>query len=282
MVRTVLEAAGWIVVEEGLPATAVRVRTPSEVAMWMRCSWASFGARSFTGVKNTTWSGWSIIRWQWWQPRSRYSSDSRSVASLPSRRPRGEPGVAVAPMMWTISAAAMECQKVRSSPSTRRLHRVPPPGGASQRAFRTESLMFPRRTWVSRTVGRCSRTGHLEAHLWADVRSGQCHYTRRRFVPERTADPAPHVEGPGRGSIVRYQRLSLLGVIVIAFGTHAIAALRRNSHMPSPCNSTSRAARGASAALTHEARPRRAHLRPAGHAERGVDGYAGDLLEELG
>ena len=41
-------------------------------------------------------------------------------------------------------------------------------------------------------------------------------------------------------------------------------------------------ARRAPAALAHVAAARRAHLRPAGHAERGVDGGAGDLLQELG
>src|SRR4051794_17678314 len=49
-----------------------------------------------------------------------------------------------------------------------------------------------------------------------------------------------------------------------------------------PSFNRSAAAAGASAALAHVATPRRAHLGPAGHAERGVDGGAGDLLEELG
>ena len=48
------------------------------------------------------------------------------------------------------------------------------------------------------------------------------------------------------------------------------------------CRLGSAAAAGAPAALTHEAGAGRAHLRPAGHAERGVDGDTGDLLEELG
>src|SRR4051812_22381653 len=46
--------------------------------------------------------------------------------------------------------------------------------------------------------------------------------------------------------------------------------------------SRSATARRAPAALAHVAATRRAHLGPAGHAERGVDGGAGDLLEELG
>src|SRR5688500_14310653 len=45
---------------------------------------------------------------------------------------------------------------------------------------------------------------------------------------------------------------------------------------------TSAAAACAPAALADVAGPSRTHLRTAGHAERGVDSRAGELLEELG
>src|SRR3546814_19291939 len=51
--------------------------------------------------------------------------------------------------------------------------------------------------------------------------------------------------------------------------------------MPSPRNSTSAAAGGASAALAHVARAGGTHLGAAGEAERAVDRGAADLLKEL-
>src|SRR3546814_13357590 len=51
--------------------------------------------------------------------------------------------------------------------------------------------------------------------------------------------------------------------------------------MPSPRNSTSAAAGGASAALAHVARAGGTHLGAAGEAERAVDRGAAALLKEL-